>query len=165
MILTPGTNGTLKSTTLEGAIIELAVFLNNSELNTTINTASANNISPSFSLDNSAFLTSFNIPATQTVNSDGTVKISATEYLTGTGYVPGTGGTLESTTPVAAFLELVTLATDAQADPTHNSSGITNITSSYDTNNAVFTGSITLPIAASLDSSGHALFTSTGYLT
>lgn len=148
--ITPGTNGTLKSTTAEALLAEIATFLRNNEKVSARNPTNLNYIRPDFNLNSFTFICSFSLPVEQTIGTDGGVTFTASEYLSGLTFSAGAGGTFKSATAAQYFLEIIAFLQATEADNTKNPQANNYVSSSYDGDNNLFTGSVTIPLTASL---------------
>lgn len=77
----PGTEGTLHSTTLENAALEIAMLLQTQELNTAKNRNGDNNVSITFNSDAGTISISIDLPIEQSLDSTGQITLKAKEYL------------------------------------------------------------------------------------
>ena len=76
--VTPGTGGTFKATTAEGALIEAANYLQDLEASTT---GAANNVSVSYNFDQARVTISASLPIIFSIGTAGETVIEADEYV------------------------------------------------------------------------------------
>lgn len=104
--LTPGTGGTLKSTTLEAAFHEalsLAAILEQDPLK---NPQALSRISMNLNVRTGQVTGTFSFEVIPTTATDGSTSFPVTEYLQNTAYAKGTGGGLVSAGLCGAIVEL-----------------------------------------------------------
>lgn len=153
---TPG-GGTLKSTTMEQAIIELCE--RTQELDTALPTPTGN-VGLVYNADGNLATIGLNLPVERSIVS-GKLTYTATDWLTGHAFAPGTSGTLTSDTYPGALLEL---ATDIQVLEVAQDKNNLNITIDDDAGIATVIASI--PVAYSIDASnGTTVVTADAYLS
>ena len=140
----PGTGGTLLSTSLEAAIVELAEA--SQGLDDALVTPT-NNIGIVYDSDASIATIGLALPVTIST-SGGQLSYTATDFLSGSVFAPGTGGDLSATTYPGALLELATLLQSAEAGDADADNNV-NITVDSDAGVATFTGSIPIVFAVS----------------
>ncbi len=163
-VITIGTDSTFKSTTAEALLVEICTFLQNKELNTLSNPTSKDYVQISYNLNDMTTGISFSIPAEQSIDATGQVLTTAIEYLQGVTFASGDGGTIKSTTLSQYFLEVVTFLQIKENNSTTNPQSINNISSTYDADEKLFSGSINLPITVNFDDAGHPMIIATEYL-
>ncbi|AFY72961.1 hypothetical protein Syn7502_00829 [Synechococcus sp. PCC 7502] len=150
---TPGTGGTLESTNLPSAFLEVSRVLVQAE--NTRNAANSgvapiNNITASLSIDGGVASIAATIPIAPTLSTSGVPTIAAQNYLgsTYTTFAPGTGGTLKSTNTIAAFLETAQLLASAEKAVTPVENQPNNIQITYDLEASQATISANLPFSS-----------------
>jgi hypothetical protein len=118
-----GTGGTVVSSNLPAALLELAYILQARERVTPDVDAI------SITLDSNARIATFTnaLPIVSSVDASGAISISATDYLSNNAFANG-GGTLKSTTVSDAFLELSQLILSAQQTYNAANSTLTPLT-------------------------------------
>lgn len=77
----PGTGGTLKSTTIESAALELCTLLQSIEQITSRNSSGKNNIQITYDTDAKSASIRVTLPITQTIDSAGKPVFTADSYL------------------------------------------------------------------------------------
>jgi hypothetical protein len=163
--ITLGTGGTFKSPTAEGHLLEICTYLQNQERSNISNSTNKDYVQISFNLNDMTTGISFALPAEQTINETGQIITTASDYLQNITFSPGTNGTFKSSTLSQYFLEVVTYLQIKESNNVSNTQLVNNVTSSYDADDKLFSGSITLPIAVTIDSSGHPLISAVEYLS
>ncbi len=162
--ITVDSSNIFKSLTAESHLLEICTYLQNKERNVTSNPTGRDYIQISYNLNEMVTAISFAIPAEQSIDSSGQVLTTASEYLQGITFTPGTEGTFKSTTLNQYFLEVVTYLQIKENNLTTNPQTVNNISSSYDADDKLFSGNVTLPITVDFDTSGHPIILATEYL-
>ena len=162
--ITPGTGGTLKSPTAEGQMIEIISYLKKQELNTTVNTTNANNVTGSFTEATQIFTGSFSIPIGTVADSSGVITLQATNYLPTASFSAGTGGTFTSNNPAQYLLEVATFLQNTENNATKNTQQHNYISFTFDGDTSVYSGTVSLPISMQISSTGGLCFTAVEYL-
>lgn len=162
--ITPGSNGTLKSTTAEKVLIELVTILKNGESNTAINPNKRNYVTLDFNVNTGSVAISFSIPSVPVITPTGSIEITASEYLINLGFDSGTGGTFKSSTAAQSLIEIASYLQNKESDSASNSLGNNYTNFNYDGDKAVFGGSATIPFTVSLGSDGKPIVNVTEYL-
>lgn len=157
--------GTLKSTTLENALVEGLMLLRSKELDTTINPANENKIS--FSVDQTLVLSgTATFTAQETVSStDGSINWNVNNYL-GAGFIfsAGSGGTVKSNNLPAAIIEIAKRMQLLEAQTAKNQSGLNRINLTYDSDAATVTLTFESSLTISIATDGKTQFSATSYL-
>lgn len=164
--VTPPTNGTLKSNTLENSFYEALSICRNYELDTAKNTSNFNNVTISIDQTNrrcsGGFSFNFNITTNTT---DGSANFPVTDYFTSAGYAAGTGGTFKSPNLPAVITEIARAIQIKEFDTTKNPQGLNAITSlNYDTETRVVTCNFDFALDVTVDASGSVVFKAKTYL-
>lgn len=161
---TPG-GGTLKSTTLENALVEGLMLLRSKELDTTINPANENKVN--FSIDQTLVLSgTATFTAQETVSStDGSINWNTNNYL-GAGFVfsAGSGGTVKSTNLPAAIIEIAKRMQLLEAQTAKNQSGLNRINLTYDSDAATVTLTFEAALVITIATDGKTQLQATSYL-
>lgn len=161
---TPG-GGTLKSVTLENALLEAIMLLRSKELDVTVNPANENRVT--FSVDQGLIVSgTCTFTAQETVSAtDGTILWATNNYL-GSGFVfaPGTSGTLKSNNLPAAIVEIAKRIQLLEAQTTKNQSGLNRINLTYDSDAANVTVTFESATVISIAADGKSQLTATTYL-
>lgn len=161
-----GSNGTLKTSTVEGHLLELLTFLQLKETDTVVNPSGKDYIQGTYNLNNLTFNGNFSIPVIQTINNTGELTLVAKEYLVSSGFSPGDGGTFKSTNPAQYLIEVLTFIQNREPDPTKNLSGNEIVTASIDTDAMTYSGTVNnLPVNMTINSDGNTVFIAKEYLS
>lgn len=156
----PGTNGTLKSTSYEAALLEAAQLLELAEEGSTSPTT-VNFTDVSFSNATKVAAITINLPVTLAISStDGSVKISADSYVTPT-FANG-GGSLKSDTLPEAVLEL---AQFLQSLEIATSGAANNVDIIYNTEQRYAAITASLPVVKSINNDGSIKTLASSYLS
>jgi hypothetical protein len=159
-----GANSFFKSVTAEALLLEVITYIQDKELSLSSNSTNKDFVQITYNLNNMTAVGSFTIPAIQSINDAGQVVTSGSDYLQGITFTPGDGGTFKSTTLSQYFLEIVTYLQIKEADLLVNTQNENNIFSSYDADDKIFSGNITLPLTISFDDLGRPVITAKEYL-
>lgn len=161
--ISPGTGGTLKSTTLEKMAVEAALMLQNLEQASTSATP-PNNIAVSFFTGDSVVQIQATFPISVSVSASGQTTINPKEYIS-----PATafnnGGTtsdLKSTTLVDAVLELFQRLQNLEKT---QANAANNVQVTYDTETEIATINAELPVVYGLATDGSVAVQAISYLT
>ena len=154
--------GTLKSTNKPAAFLELAHLINEAERSASTVDLTLDNVTVNYDTGARTVAIAATLPVGGSINANGQIVVSATNYLGGVSFNPGTSGELKAANYPAAFLELaqVVAASEAAVAPTPPN----NITISIDLEGLTATVAATLPVVPALDSAGKPVFTATDYL-
>lgn len=152
--ITPGSGGTLKSTTAEGVLVESLILQKINENDVGKNPTNIDNISISIDLDTQILSASWILPISRTITTAGRVEFAASEYLTGITFTVGTGGTFKSTTNPGVIQECAEYLQILEANTAKNTQGKNNVSGTYSTDGLTYTGSLTISIAPTLDTTG-----------
>lgn len=164
--ITPGTDGTLKSTTLENALHEALLRCISYELDTAKNPLVTRNIVMSCDFAQNKVTGSFSFGLLVSIDSTtGTSTNTILEYLTNSGYLPGTGGTIKSAIISAAIVEIAEriqiLDRNSLKNPTAKNT-ITGLT--YDSEANTVSGNFEYELSVVLGASGVSTITAKTYL-
>lgn len=163
-IITPGSGGTIKSTSAEAQLLEVLNFLRLQEKIPSKNQQGVNNVEGTFSIVNDGFSGSFDIPVTFSLNASGQPVISVPEYLTGISFSAGTGGTFKSATAAGYFVEILMYLQALEADTSKNTQARNYITGTFSSDNSRFIGTIFVPTLVEIADDGHVCFVPQQYL-
>jgi hypothetical protein len=159
-----GANSFFKSVTAEALLLEVITYIQNKELSLSSNSTNKDFVQVTYNLNNMTAVGSFTIPAIQSINDAGQVLTSGSDYLQGITFTPGDGGTFKSLSLSQYFLEIVTYLQIKEADLLLNPQNENNIFSSYDADDKIFSGTISLPLTISFDELGRPVITAKEYL-
>ncbi len=139
-VLNPGTDGTLTSTTYEGAFVEACQLLQNAESDT-------DNIAVNYFTGDNTVQIAGTFPMVQSVDTNGKPIFSTTEFVTFT-FANG-GGDVKSTNLPNAVLEL---AQQLQVKEKSEADSSNNVQITYDTETEIITIAAELGVAFSVNS-------------
>lgn len=162
--ITPGTNGSIKSATVEGQLQELCMYLQLKERSSVNNPTEVDNFSVTHAPDTGSMSASFTIPVQQTINSGGQVTYSASDYLTGLNFVAGEDGTFKSATAAGYFVEVVIYAQNLERQTAKNPTNRNGITGTFNSDSTLFSGVLDLPVSISIETDGSIKYTAEEYL-
>ena len=150
--ITPGTSGSLQSTTLENALNEAIALAISYELDATKNPQSLKNLTQSYDLATNTCTATFTFPLSIVIDSNGRIIPTVTEYLSSTGFTPGNPvGTIKSSGIAATIVEVCeriqTLDRNSLKNPSNNNT-ITGLT--YDSEALTVTGAISFGIVPAI---------------
>lgn len=163
LITVGGTGATLKSTTAENQLLEIVSFIRIMEQNLNNNPQSLSKISASLDIKDLSISGNFSFGLTKTESDFGTL-FKVTEYLTNTNFNPGTGGTFKSPTPANYMREVLEYIQSLEANPSKNTQLINSITTSYDTDDLLYSGTFNFNLTLSIAANGATVFTAKEYL-
>lgn len=156
---------TIKATILEQHLIETILWLQTQENDTTKNPLGRNGVTGSFSIDSGIFTGSFEFVCTPVINSLGQVVLTvASDYLTGLVFNPGTNSFFKSVKATGYLLEVASYIQNQEADLTKNPNSQNNVSISYNADEQLMSGTVTLPCNISISSTGAIQFVAKEYL-
>jgi hypothetical protein len=157
--ITPGSSGTINATTIEGQLWQLIHYINSLERGLAlqrINTTKS---------DDFLLTGEFTMPASMAYNSStGIYTATAAPYLPTAAFAAGTGGTVKGTTLSQYFIDTVNYIVNWQNTPAKNPNNLGNVTLSMDFNSLEYRGTVNLPYAISLGTSGTVTESATEWL-
>ncbi len=167
-IFNSGADGTLKSTHLPQAVLELARYLDaaeNSRNGANPGLTPRRNLSTNISLDTGTVAIAATFPIISAIQADGTDKISVTDYLSPvySAFKNG-GGTLKSTNLIAAFVEASNLLAAAEKAVTPTDDQPNNIFISIDKETQTITITANLPFTTNVTEEGDFVVMAIDYL-
>lgn len=162
--ITIGSGSFFKSITAEEHLLEICTYMQNQERNLSSNTTGKDFMQVSYNLNDMVTGISFSVPAEQSIDTAGKVVTNAIDYLQNISFTPGDGGTFKSITLSEYFLEVVTFLQIKEGSNTTNPQLANNVSSSYDADDKLFSGSISLPLSVNFDVNGHPVIIATQYL-
>ncbi len=163
--ITPGTGGTLTSTTLESIFHEALNTAILYELDLTKNPQSIRNITLSIDLANNRATGTFSFAATKAIGASGGTTFTPNEHLSNSGFTPGTGGTIKSAGINSAIVEIAELIQAREADSLKNPTATQNITGlTYDSEANNIAGTFSYIITQAIDATGKTVITGKTYL-
>ncbi|HEY9657738.1 MAG TPA: hypothetical protein V6C65_04675 [Allocoleopsis sp.] len=164
--IAPGTGGTFKTTTAEGRSLEVLMFVQIAESNSSNNPENQNGVDGSINTETNLFEGTFRLPANQTINGNGELVIAAIPYLVGLTITPGGDNpTFKSTNPIAYLLEVLMYLQALERNPAKNASNRNYITGTYNSDSGLYQGSFRIPIVIGLAPDGSIAVTADQYLS
>lgn len=162
--INPGTGGTLTATSAEGALQEILSFIRIQEQTAGRNPQEKTSVNARWDSNSNTLTGTFSFAASRTISGDGSINLAAQTYLQSTSYSAGSGGTFKSATPESAAIEILEYLQILEANSTANPNNENRITSSFDSDRGLYTGSFTLPISLSIGDDGTIVFVAPEYL-
>lgn len=157
-VFAPGSGGSLKSTTVEAAFLELVVRASSA---TRLTTAPEDaQIAYQFDSATNAITGTMTIPIESSLTG-GLITTNPVPFVDETGYMTGTGGDLASS---GLIDNLVELAYRVNEIPAINPEAIGGLDLSVDLDAKRVAASFTCPVTISVDSAGKPIFTAVDYL-
>ena len=164
VLITVGAGNTFSEPTAEGHLLQICTYLQIKEKNLSSNPTGKDFFQITYNLNDMVTGISFAIPAEQSISESGQVMTNASDYLQGVTFTPGTGGTFKSSSLSQYFLEVVTYVQIKENIAASNPQSVNNVSSSYDADDKLFSGSINLPISVTFDNTGHPVISAVEYL-
>jgi hypothetical protein len=149
--VTPGVDGTIKSTTAEGQAHEILSFISLKQLSEVTNPGLVSNVLASHDQQALLFSGSYQFSVSQAIDLSGNLTLSVNPYLVGPGFQEGTGGTFKGNTPEKYALEVLMYLQSLELNPTLNPSSRNNITGTYNSDTGLYQGSFSLPVILGID--------------
>lgn len=163
--ITPGTGGTIKSTTLENAFHEALNQCIGYERDTSKNPSNLRNITLSINLADNRATGTFSFGLTKEISSTGSITHTVSEYLTSTGFSSGTGGTIVSNTIASAILEIAERIQTLEANSAKNPTALQQITGiNYDSEQLTVAGTFDYAVVSTVDTTGNISISAKPYL-
>lgn len=143
--ITLSSSATIKSNTVEKALVELASFIKIAERDSVKNPNNQDNISLSISSSAQTVTITFSLPCNNTRLTDGSFQLKASNYLTGVTYTSGSGtDDLRGGNALQDFIDLCQLMQSYEDDATKNVLAANNITADFNSEPWRFEGTATL---------------------
>lgn len=157
-VFAPGSGGSLKSTTVEAAFLELVVRAANAPRLTT----APEDAQIAYQLDSaaSAITGTMTIPI-ETSLTGGLITTNPVPFVDETGYMTGTGGDLASSGLIDNLVELAYKVNEIPAKPENEIGGL-DLSADLDAKRVSAT--FTCPVTISVDSAGKPILTAVDYL-
>jgi hypothetical protein len=163
--LTPGTGGTLKSTTLEAAFHEALSLAAVAEQDPLKNPQALSRIVMGLNVRTGQVTGTFTFEVVPTTGSDGSTAFPVTEYLQNTGYAKGTGGGLSSAGLCGAIVELAEKIQAKERLSSKNPQGLNGVAGlNYATETQVVSASFDYLVTGSVSTTGAYICTAKTYL-
>lgn len=165
--ITPGSGGTFKTLTAEGRTLEVLVFLQTLEKNPLKNPQNRTYINGTLNTRSGLYGGTFSLPVTESLFTDGSLRLQAKTYLEDSEVVPGSGSpTFKSATAEEYTLEVLSHLQMLERTPARNPQARNAITSSYNQDTGIMQGTFSLPCEISVDPvNGLPTFSAQPYLT
>lgn len=151
--VTPGTGGTIKSTTAEGQAHEILSFISLKQLSDVINPGQVSNVLATHDQQARTFSGTYQFSVSQAIDGGGSLTLSANSYLVGPGFQEGTGGTFKGNTPEKYALEVLMYLQNLERTPALNPSSRNFVTGTYNSDTGLYQGSFSLPVIMGIDAS------------
>jgi hypothetical protein len=165
-IITPATDGTLKSATAEGQLQEIMTLLTVSQGIAEQNPSEYAYIQATHNQNSKTYSGTYRFDVSQEVSGDGSLTLNVIPYLTGTGFTPGSDGTFKSTTPEAYALEVLMFLQNLEQTSGANPDNRNLVTGSFNSDTGIYQGSFSLFCDVALDPvTGAIVYTAQEYLT
>ena len=158
------TTATLKSTTYEGALLELMSLIKISESDLTKNPQNLDNISFTIDYDQRTFSGEFSFPVTVSIADNGALITTAANYLSSAYSSGAANNTLKSKNAIAAAMELIQAIQLIESNIGKNPQGLNKVSGKIDNEALTFAGTITLDILLSLNADGSVKISAKEYL-
>lgn len=149
--VTPGTGGTIKSTTAEGQAHEVLSFISLKQLSEVTNPGQVTNVLASHDQQALLFSGTYEFSVTQTIDGSGGLVLSVNSYLVGSAFQEGTGGTFKGNTPEKYALEVLMYLQNLERNPTLNPSSRNYVSGTYNSDTGLYQGSFSLPVIFGID--------------
>jgi hypothetical protein len=150
-VITPGTTGTLKSSTAEATLIEILTFIRNNERLSAKNPSNRRFVNVDYNHNTGLVVVSWTIPAITSITSTGTIETSASDYLTDVAFTSGTGGTFKSSGYTQTVLEVAEYLQLLEQDSSKNPNALNYIQSNYDSDTKNYSGNAQIPFNVELE--------------
>lgn len=163
--LTPGTNGTLKSVTLENGFHEALSRVALAEQDSNKNTQGLTRVTMSSDIRTSRITGTFTFALSKEFTATGSTSFVVVDHLTQSGYAAGTGGTLKSPGLCAVVVELAELIQAKEQLSSKNPSSLNAITGlTYDSETLLVSGSFDYQTIATMSATGELSIAAKSYL-
>lgn len=163
--LTPGTGGTLKSTTIENGFHEALSRVALAEQDSNKNTQGLTRVTMSSDIRTNRITGTFTFALTKETTASGSTSFVVVEHLSNSGYVAGTGGTIKSPGLCAAIVEIAEAIQSKEQLSSKNPSAINVITGlTYDSETLLVSGSFDYSTVPTMTASGELSIAAKTYL-
>ncbi|MFQ4134759.1 hypothetical protein PGN35_000395 [Nodosilinea sp. PGN35] len=149
--VTPGTGGTIKSTTAEGQAHEILTFLGIKQRNLTTNPGEIAKVTGQHDQQALIYSGTYEFSVTQSISASGSLTLEAVPYLVGTGFQVGTGGTFKGNSPEKYALEVLMYLQSLELNPVLNPQNRNLITGTYNSDTGLYQGSFSIPVILAID--------------
>lgn len=153
--ISSGLGGTFKQRTLEGRLLEVAIFMALAESDEHTNPDFIKGVKCSIDSDRKVFTGTYSIQAHESSNESGEIVIKAVPYLQGISIEPGSDNpTFKSVRPESYLLEVLKRLQSLERNPAKNPQQKRCIKGTYDSDLQIYSGSFELPITIGLGIDG-----------
>lgn len=149
--VTPGTGGTIKSTTAEGQAHEILSFISLKQSSEVTNPGQVTNVLGVHDQQALIFSGTYQFSVSQVIDGTGNLTLSVNPYLIGAGFQVGTGGTFKGNSPEKYALEVLMYLQNLERNPTLNPSNRNFIAGTYNSDTGLYQGSFSLPVIMGID--------------
>lgn len=149
--VTPGTGGTIKSTTAEGQLHEIISFISQKQASISTNPSEAINVSANHDQQALLFSGTYQFSVSQTIGANGALTLTVNSYLVGTAFQVGTSGTFKSNSPEGYALEVLMYLQNRELNASFNPNNRNYITGSYNSDTGLYQGSFSIPVILGID--------------
>lgn len=149
--VTPGVDGTCKSSTAEGHLHEVLTFIALKQAQTLTNPSGITNVTGSHNQQSLVYAGTYRFTVSQSISAEGALVLTAESYLVGTNFMPGTGGTFKGNTPEKYALEVLMHLQGLEQDPALNPQNRNFISGTYNSDNQRYEGSYSIPVILGVD--------------
>lgn len=164
LLITDAT-ATIKSTTYEGALLELITLIKISEGDLTKNPQNLDNVSVTIDYDALTASGDFSLPVIVSLGDTGTLITTAANYLSGLTYSAGANtNSLKSGNAIAATMELIQRMQIIESTTTKNPQNLNKVTGKIDNEALTFSGTFELNLVLSITSTGSITLMAKEYL-
>lgn len=149
--VTPGTGGTIKSTTAEGQAHEILSFIGIKQRSLSTNPGEVTNVNGQHDQQALIFSGSYQFSVAQTISASGALTLEAVPYLVGSAFQVGTGGTFKGNSPEKYALEVLMYLQSLELNPATNPQNRNFITGTYNSDTSIYQGSFSIPVLMAID--------------
>lgn len=151
--VTPGTGGTIKSTTAEGQAHEILSFISLKQLSEVTNPGQVSNVLAGHDQQALLFNGTYQFSVSQAIDGSGNLTLSVNPYLVGAGFQEGSAGTFKGNSPEKYALEVLMYLQSLERDPSKNPSSRNYVTGTYNSDTGLYQGSFSLPVILGINAS------------
>lgn len=149
--VTPGTGGTIKSTTAEGQAHEILSFISLRQLSEVTNPGQVTNVLANHDQQALLFSGTYQFSVSQAIDGNGGLVLSVNPYLVGSAFQEGSGGTFKGNSPEKYALEVLMYLQNLERTPASNPSSRNYVTGTYNSDTGLYQGSFSLPVILGID--------------
>jgi hypothetical protein len=165
-VITAGDAGTFKTATAEARAVEVLMLIQSFERDANKNPGGKNFVNGSLNTRTAVYGGTFQLPVTESLFTDGTLRITAAPYLTNSDVVPGgSEPTFKSANAEAHLIEVFSYLQAREKLSAKNPDGRNYVTATYDQDKGLMSGTFSIPCDLSFDpATGVSRFTGKEYL-